>query len=92
VLEKRIGQMSGKKTSAPKKGKGFDMRPRYGVRAICDGVIGDVGKLSENLGLRIAVAKQHRSRYGLETWVWNLRSGETVFRAKPKGRAAGGAK
>jgi hypothetical protein len=77
--------MSGIKGAAPKRGKGFSMPMKYGVRAICDGVIGDIGSPGENLAVQIRTAKNYAKAYGLKAWIFNVRTGEKVFVVDKRG-------
>lgn len=52
---------------------------RYSVR-----VQGPAGKIDElaidvNLPALIQLAKDHHDQHGLRVWVWNVRTGETLF-------------
>jgi len=64
---------------APKKKKRKVEPVRYSVRAERAGRIVEVG-VSADKSKRIRLASRHHSEHKLKTWVWNLRTGETVHR------------
>ena len=62
---------------------------RYSVRAEMKGKVEEVA-IGTDLAAEIVHAKAHYARYGVKTWVWNVRTGETVHRCERSARAGGG--
>ncbi len=60
---------------------------RYAARVqFADGRIEEIG-IGPDPKAVISQAKLHHSEHRLKTWVWNVRTGETIFRLEPGHKA-----